>query len=288
MGRYRVGDRVSNETDVYSGNQGSVIKVATYTDASGNQGQFFRAQPQSASGTLDAPADAVTLSCDGQQTATFIVTGTFADVAVVVELSADGVTFAATQFYIDGATNLSFTSSTSLTVPTMLHVPLAGASTVRLRCVSITSGTAAVTAGVGVGAMPLDFLPVVATINGTVDVTTPGDGVYVVGLEAESDGVVAANDDAVTLMSGQDISFQIEGNSDGTFIPEMSVDGTNWHEMSVALITDVTAGTNPGALGNAAIYTLDIIGLISNFRIRLTSASSGSSTVTIKSQKAVD
>lgn len=95
--------------------------------------------------------------------------------------------------------------------------------------------------------------------------------------------------DAFAPASGcADVTLQIEGDLECTFVPEVTVDGTNWHPFSLALMTDVSAGTQPGSLVNGGIYTLDIIGLIPSFRVRADTVTGGtSSTVTFSARQVV-
>lgn len=99
---------------------------------------------------------------------------------------------------------------------------------------------------------------------------------------------LAVDNDNANVTQAEDIMIQIVGDSNGDFVPEITLDDANWVQVAISLFTDLTTGAEPAALVNGGIYSVDILGRVGYlFRVRLVGASSGSSVVTISGKRAV-
>lgn len=165
-----------------------------------------------------------------------------------------------------------------------------GLSQIRLRVSGYTSGTVTVTC---------NDLPSASRVAGSHDGNNFADnvGVFIdnydpvpvssMGLVASGNAPIAATNDEADFSAAENITIQIEGTCDGDFLPEFTIDATNWHAVSLDLITDIATGTHPAALVNGGIYKLDIAGAIPSFRIRGDNVTSGSSVVHLYGRTAV-
>lgn len=290
---------MSEAVTVKAGTQGADIPVAGRTDGDGNKIQLvdisrlplnydaavtLGAVNDAATHTFGSLADSVVIFAD--QSA-----GSFDGTLHLEQLLADGTWGGVTdpKILINGFTTTT-PNDWTIDPQTPRVVRRDGLTQLRLRVSVYNSGTVTVTC---------NDLPSASRVAGTHDGNNFQDnvGVFIDNYDpvpVESLGrlvaatvTIAATDDACEQVSCEDVTFQIEGDCDGDFLPEFTIDATNWHPVSLDLITDIATGTHPGALVNGGCYTLDIFGTIPFFRIRGDSVTTGSSLVHLFARGAV-
>lgn len=158
-----------------------------------------------------------------------------------------------------------------------------GFSQIRLKIDAYTSGSVTVTMVDQVVRAPLIHgHRTGATYSDNIGVYVDNEYLTLTGVRSNAAATLTNDDDAAELVGGyEDIFLAIFGDSDGDFIPEIRMGG-DWFAASVALFTDIATGDPPAALANGGLYSLDIVGMVSyGVRVRLTSATTGSSDVSI-------
>lgn len=285
---------MSEPADVYAGNVGAVIPVSVRTDDDGNKVQAVDV----ARVPLNYDTAVVLGALDDASTHIF---GSMADSVVIYADQAAGVFDGTLRLETlradgswgnvpDGAIIINgFTASTPNNWSVEPEAPRVarrdGVLQMRLRVSVYNSGSVTVT---------FSDLPSASRVSGSHDGNNFQDNVgvfidnyhpvpvFAKGVNNSGSSTLAVDGDEYPVIDSEDITIQIEGDSDGTFTPQFRASqDASWKAISLGLFTDITAGGHPVALVNGGVYTLDIFGLVPNFRIVLGGATTGSSVVSI-------
>lgn len=97
-------------------------------------------------------------------------------------------------------------------------------------------------------------------------------------------GAITANDEVAFVSDVNEVLFQIDGTFDGTLVPEISVNGSTWVELSVDMLRDVSTGLAPDPFGIPGVYLLTFGAWIPHLRVRGTSWNTGTAQVTFSAK----
>lgn len=215
-----------------------------------------------ATGNLTAGGQTVAGTVDEYGTALLSVSGTYASAVLAFE-GYDGANWAGIQTVRTDSTTVE-TGTAALTNTTRAWETSCHAfSQVRVRCVSITSGTVAVRiTGSGTAIEPVPAAQVPAAIETTASLT-------------------ALNQSATLALAGQaGAVVQITGTFAATAAFEVSADGGS-NYVAVAGLA-ITAGTTPvSTTTGAGIYTIPVAGM-THVRVRCSAYTSGTIVATVR------
>lgn len=203
---------------------GAEVKITDGTDdvAVTSEGNLQTITPnRTATATINADEEAVTISSEGAATVSFVVTASNLIADVMYEATPDGVTWVPVQYWAYGALN-NAGAADSLTVNDIKVIPAQPFTSVRARIDAYTSGSATVTAVANIGAPSLNAV----NIFGASGLPIPGDDVdgMLVNLGANNDvtvtGVATAANQTTELAS----LAAIESDADAIRVATQKID----------------------------------------------------------------